>query len=176
VLIVSAQARMNPVRAIPPTPLARSEILSLAEEKIMASTCVGNRLLAVLPSSDQNRFFATCEEVGLVRAEPLHAAGDLEYVYFPTCGSISLVLPVGKSASLEVGLVGNEGMFGVPLTRDVPACPFHAVVQAPGAALRMGAADFHRELGRSAALRERLDRYFCVRFTRAGLPVPAFMM
>jgi CRP-like cAMP-binding protein len=131
-----------------------------------ASACIGNRLLAVLPSSDQKRIFASSEKVGLVRAERLHAPGDLKYVYFPLCGSISLVLPVGKSASLEVGLVGNEGMFGVPLTLDVPACPFHAVVQAPGAALRMNAAGFRRALGRSAALRERLDRYLCVRFTQ----------
>jgi CRP-like cAMP-binding protein len=57
-------------------------------------------------------------------------------------------------------------MFGVPLQFGVEACSLDAVVQAAGSALRMGAADFRRELGRSTALRERLDRYVCVRFAQ----------
>ena len=39
----------------------------------------------------------------------------ISHVYFPMRGCISLVMSVDDSASLEVGLVGNEGMFGISL-------------------------------------------------------------
>ena len=85
----------------------------------MASTpppaCAGNRLLAALPSLYQRDFSARGEIVGLVRSQCIHMAGNLQHVYFPTRGSISLVLPISGSGSLEIGLVGNEGMFGVPV-------------------------------------------------------------
>lgn len=136
----------------------------------MASTpppaCAGNRLLAALPQRYQREFHARSETVGLVRAQRIHTAGNLKHVYFPIRGSISLVLPISGLGSLEVGLVGNEGMFGVPLKLGVATCPLHAVVQASGSALRMDTADFRRELERSAVLRERLDRYVCVRFAQ----------
>jgi len=128
--------------------------------------CPGNRLLAALPRSDQRAFRARSETVGLARSEHIHTAGNLQHVYFPIRGSISLVLPVSGLGSLEVGLVGNEGMFGIPLTLGVFVSPLNAVVQAPGAALRMSAADFRHVFGRSAALRERLDRYVCVLFAQ----------
>jgi len=126
------------------------------------SACAGNRLLAALPKSDQRAFLVRGETVELVRSERLHTSGTLQHVYFPVRGSISLVLPVPGSASLEVGLVGSEGMFGVELALGVFPSPLDAVVQAPGFALRMSASDFRHEVARSAVLRERLDRYVCV--------------
>jgi CRP-like cAMP-binding protein len=126
-----------------------------------------NRLLGSLPSSDLRRMLAGCETVELAFAEVLYEPGErLSHVYFPIKGFISLIMPIDDSASLEVGLVGNEGMFGIPLVLGVDVSPVRAVVQGAGSALRMGAAPFCRELGRSQALQREIDRYVFVHMSQ----------
>jgi len=53
-------------------------------------------------------------------------------------------------------------MFGIPLVLGVDVSPVRAVVQGAGTALRMDAATFRRELGRSQALQRAIDRYVFV--------------
>jgi CRP-like cAMP-binding protein len=126
-----------------------------------------NRLLAALPSSDLRRMLAGCETVELAFADVLYTPGEpLSHVYFPTTSFISLVMPVDDSASLEVGLIGNEGMFGIPLVLGVDVSPMRAVVQGAGCALRMDAAPFCRELGRNEALQREIDRYVFVHLSQ----------
>ena len=104
-----------------------------------------NRLLEALPSIDLRRLLADCETVELAFADVLYTPGDrLCHVYFPISGFISLIMPVDDSDSLEVGLIGNEGMFGIPLVLGVEVSPVRAVVQGAGSALRMDAAPFRR--------------------------------
>ena len=69
-------------------------------------------------------------------------------------------------SGLEVGLVGNEGMFGIPVALGVDMSPVRAVVQGAGSALRMDAAPFCRELERSQALRREIDRYVFVQLSQ----------
>jgi CRP-like cAMP-binding protein len=127
----------------------------------------GNRLLEALPSGDLDRFMDGCEAVELVFADPLYRTGErLTHVYFPTGSFISLIMPVDEASSLEVGLVGAEGMFGAPLALGVDVSPMRAVVQGAGAAWRMDAASFVRELARSPALRPAIDRYVYVQLTQ----------
>ena len=122
-----------------------------------------NRLLAVMPRRDLRRFLAGCETVDLVFAQVLIEPGDpIRHVYFPTRGFISLIKPLNRHASLEVGMVGDEGMLGAPLILGVDVSPLHAVVQGPGPALRMDAATFQRELGLTPALEQALKRYLYV--------------
>ena len=126
-----------------------------------------NRLIESLPSSDRRRMLGGCETVELAFADVLYTPGEpLLHVYFPTGSFISLIIPVDDSAALEVGLVGHEGMFGTPLALGVALSPVRAVVQGAGSALKMDAALFRRELGRSAALRQRIDRYIVVQLSQ----------
>jgi CRP-like cAMP-binding protein len=119
-----------------------------------------NRLLAALPSGDRRRMLAACETVELAFGDVLYTTGKpISHVYFPSTSFISLIMPVDTSASLEVGLIGNEGMFGIPLVLGVDESPVRALVQGAGAALRMDAARFCRELSRSKALQRGIDRY-----------------
>jgi CRP-like cAMP-binding protein len=110
---------------------------------------------------------AGCETVELAFGDVLYTPGDrLSHVYFPTTSFISLIMPVDGSTSLEVGLVGNEGMFGIPLALGVDVSPVRAVVQGAGSALRMDAPTFCRELGRRQALQRGIDRYAFVHLSQ----------
>jgi CRP-like cAMP-binding protein len=124
---------------------------------------------------------AICEPVELAMGEILGEVGTpTQYVYFPTVGFISLVTTTKGKPTLEVGMVGREGMLGTQLVLGVEAAPLHAVVQGAGAAWRIGAAGFSRELARSPALQRGLHRYvyvtmtqlassaFCLRFHQIG--------
>jgi CRP-like cAMP-binding protein len=128
---------------------------------IAASTA--NRLLAALPRKDRQRFLASCEPVSLMFAEILAEPGErIRYVYFPTESFISLTTQIDGGASLEVGMVGDEGMLGLPLMLGVGVSPLHAMVQGEGPALRMGTATFLHELELSPALQRLLKRYLYV--------------
>ena len=128
-----------------------------------------NRLLEGLPQSDLRRILAGCESVELEFAEVLYTPrARLSHVYFPIQGSISLIMPVDDSDALEVGIVGNEGMFGIPLVLGVDVSPVRAVVQGAGSALRMGGAPFLRELGRSQVLQRAIDRYIFVHLSQVA--------
>jgi CRP-like cAMP-binding protein len=127
----------------------------------------GNGLLEALPSRDLRRMLAGCETVELGFADVLYAPWErLSHVYFPTRGFISLIMPINGSAALEVGLVGREGMLGIPLVLGLDVSPVRAVVQGAGPALRMAAAPFCRELARSPALQREMDRYVFVHMTQ----------
>jgi CRP-like cAMP-binding protein len=122
-----------------------------------------NHLIESLPSSSRSRLLAICEPVDLALGEVLGEVGTpTRHVYFPTIGFISLVTTIKGRPTLEVGMVGREGMLGTQLVLGVETAPLHAVVQGAGAAWRVGASEFSRELARSAALQRRLNRYVYV--------------
>jgi CRP-like cAMP-binding protein len=126
-----------------------------------------NHLIEALPSSDRRRVLAECESVEHVFAEVLYTPRErLSHVYFPTTSFISLIMPIDATASLEVGLIGNEGMFGIPLVLGVDVSPVRAVVQGAGSTLRMHAVPFSRELKRSPALEREIDRYVFVHMSQ----------
>jgi CRP-like cAMP-binding protein len=126
-----------------------------------------NRLLEALPESELRRFLAGCETVELAFADVLYTPNErLSQVLFPITSFISLIMPVDDTASLEVGMVGNEGMFGIPLALGVDVSPVRAVVQGAGTALRMDAAQFCRELRRSQTLQREIARYVFVHLTQ----------
>jgi len=126
-----------------------------------------NRLLAALPSHDRKHLLAGCDAVQLAFADILCEPGErIRHVYFPTESFISLVTPMDGYASLEVGLVGNEGMLGVSLMLGVDAAPLHALVQGAGSAMRMNTTAFRCELEQSQPLQRGLHRYLYVLMTQ----------
>lgn len=128
-----------------------------------------NHLLAALPAEDRQRLLADCEPVEFGLAEVLSDPGEpIRQVYFPTEGSISLVVPIDGGPGLEVGWVGNEGMLGATLMLGVDSAPFHALARGKGTALRIPAAVFLRILEQSPTLRRELNRYLYVSMSQLG--------
>jgi CRP-like cAMP-binding protein len=80
-------------------------------------------------------------------------------VHFPETGWVSMLATLDNGDAAEVGLVGREGMVGLPLLLGTDRSPFEAMVQAGGNALRLSAEAFGQALDHSAALRTMLLRY-----------------
>jgi len=122
-----------------------------------------NRLLAALPRKDRERLVRQCESVELVFAQTLHRSGEvIEHIYFPLDSLVSLVTSVDRTARLEVGLIGSEGLVGTAIALGVEASPWDAVVQGAGFAMRMPAQAFCEALADSDELQRSLNRYLCV--------------
>jgi CRP-like cAMP-binding protein len=121
---------------------------------------VANRLLAALPASEYRRLLPELEDVSLVFAEILCEPGEsIRHVYFPNDSIISLLASVGERSTLEVGIVGSEGMVGIGIFMGVDISRNQALVQGAGTAMRMKAAILRRESQHFGALHRLLHRY-----------------
>ena len=121
---------------------------------------IANRILASLPGKAYHHIQAQLEAVPLEFRQVLYEPGKaIRHVYFPIDCLISLLTAVDKRRSLEVGMVGNEGMAGMPFILGVGVSGVRALVQGQGTALRMAAAPFRIEFARNRPLQEALYRY-----------------
>ncbi|MDB5381419.1 MAG: Crp/Fnr family transcriptional regulator [Rhodospirillales bacterium] len=119
-----------------------------------------NRLLAALPAEDLCRLWPQFELVELELRHVLIAQDEpVTAVYFPEAGWVSMILQFSDGRSAEVGLVGSEGMVGLPLLLGSDSGTATAMVQAGGPMLRLRADLFHRALEESRALTTILLRY-----------------
>ena len=119
-----------------------------------------NRLLAALPRKECQDLVDQMQEIELVYGEVLYEPGaKIDYVYFPNDSIVSLLTLVDRHHALEVGLVGREGMVGVPLALEISLSPVRALVQGSGTAMRMKAAPFLRAFRQSQALQRSLHHY-----------------
>ncbi len=121
---------------------------------------INNRILASLSQSTSQHLLPKLESVTLKFRQVLYEPGNaIRHVYFPTDSLISLLTTVDRRRSLEVGMVGNEGMAGMPFILGVGISGVRALVQGQGSALRMAAAPFRIEFARNRQLQEALYRY-----------------
>jgi CRP-like cAMP-binding protein len=119
-----------------------------------------NSLLAALPRKECQRLLDGTEQVTLTYGEVLYEPREqIKNVYFPNDSLVSLLTMVDEHQALEVGLVGREGMVGIPLALQIAISPVRALVQGTGTAMRMKAALFIKELRQSRALQRELHRY-----------------
>jgi CRP-like cAMP-binding protein len=119
-----------------------------------------NRLLANLPEADFERLLPNLELVGLALKEALYDANrPIRHVHFVLCGVVSLVTTLEGGAIVETGLVGNEGMVGLPAFLGAMTSPVTAFCQVPGLALRIDAAALREEARGGVALVGVLHRY-----------------
>ena len=121
---------------------------------------VANALLAALPGKDLQRLLVRLEPVTLTFGEVLYRPGEpIRHVYFPTNSLVSLLTLVEGHMALEIGLVGREGMLGIPLALGTSDSPVRALVQGSGSALRMNSAHFLAGFRRSVPLQKEIHRY-----------------
>ena len=124
---------------------------------------LGNSLLDSLPRGARELVAKSCSPAQLKAGEILCEPTDkIQRVYFPTTVYISLISPTAGDETLEVGMVGNEGMFGITVLLDVKTSPLTGLVQNAGHAWQMGASRFARLANDVAAFRKVVNRYLYV--------------
>jgi CRP-like cAMP-binding protein len=120
----------------------------------------GNALLEEATSVRRSSLSPLLTPTLLTLGDVLHEAHEsIRYVYFPVDCLVSLLLPQNHHRPLEVAMVGNEGMVGVPLALGMRTSLVQAVVQASGSAWRMNARAFHEQLSQRSPLRRHIDGY-----------------
>lgn len=120
-----------------------------------------NRLLAALPREEYVRLLPNLETVSLPFKQVLYESRELiEHVYFPNHGGVvSLLTTLEDDAETEVGLVGSEGMAGLPVFLGADTTFLRSIVQVPGDALRMQADVFKDLVTPVTPLHDLLQRY-----------------
>jgi CRP-like cAMP-binding protein len=119
-----------------------------------------NQVLASISTAQYRRLRTQLEPIRLEFGQVLYEPGEpIRFVYFPLDCLISLLTAVGKRRTLEVGMVGNEGMAGMPFILGIGVSGVRALVQGQGVALRMGCDDFRTEFDRNRPLQQALFRY-----------------
>jgi CRP-like cAMP-binding protein len=130
---------------------------------------VHNRLLGDLSGRAFTRIRNECEVIDLMAGDVLYEPGErIRDVYFPTQSVVSLVAKAGGDASLEVALVSDEGMIGIPLLLGGDSKPLRVLVQSSGTAWRMQAETFRRMTDTQRALREALNKYALARLAQVA--------
>jgi CRP-like cAMP-binding protein len=121
---------------------------------------IRNQLLAALPGEEYERLLPQLESVTLPFLKILYEGGEtIKHVYFPDDGLISLLIVMDDGTVREIGVIGNEGVFGVAVALGMKTTPTRALVQLPGTAMRMKAGALREEMKRGGALTNVLRRY-----------------
>jgi CRP-like cAMP-binding protein len=116
---------------------------------------ISNHLLAALSRSDYQKLLHVLEPVKLDFGDILYESqARIHHVYFPNECFVSMLTTVDTGQAAEVGLIGSEGMIGIPMALGVAVSPFRAVVQGGGTAMRMTTANFRRNFKSSVALQK----------------------
>jgi CRP-like cAMP-binding protein len=122
-------------------------------------TPIRNLVLASLPRDALDGLLLQLRPVDLAFGEVLYEPGQtMREVYFPLEGLVSLLTVVGATA-LEVGMVGREGVVGIPLALGLARSPMRALVQGAGAGLRLSRTRFEAAMSNSPPLRKALLAY-----------------
>ncbi len=126
---------------------------------------VKNRILSALPTEEYKRLLPNLKPFTLEYKQVLYEPNKpIRYVYFPNDGVICLLSTVIRRTAVEIGLLGNEGMLGIPIFLGTNSTPHLAIVQASGSAMRLKANFLREEFKRGGRLQDML-----LRFTQAQL-------
>jgi CRP-like cAMP-binding protein len=128
-----------------------------------------NQLLDALPAAESQRLMRSLGPVFLgINTVLFEPNGTIDSVHFPRNCVISLAAPLQDGAIVEVAMVGNEGIVGVPLVLG-GSLAFRAICSLAGWADRMDASTFLNEVERSDPLRQLVNDYVQALFGQIAL-------
>ncbi len=129
----------------------------------LGGNTVSNALLLSLPDAEFSLLQPHLELVELPQQLIVHQPREpITFAYFLNHGMASLVVLTSDGESVEVAIVGKEGMIGTPLAVGLTYAPWRAIIQVRGAGLRIRAEALQQVLQDAPELRLILSRYLLI--------------
>lgn len=139
---------------------AKGRDARLREVTHAARSALDNKILLAIPESEYRLLENSLEPFEFRQHQILHEPNQkLEFAYFPNGGLMSLVVTTEDGKTVEVGMVGNEGVAGVGAAFGLAVSPLRHVVQVPGNGLRIKASALQNRNASAAKLQIALSRY-----------------
>ena len=126
-----------------------------------------NRILASLPKDEITRLSRHLSRVSLKQGETL-LDGVAPYAYFLEEGMASVVVTVNNGDTVEVGVIGVDGVVGIPILLGTGGTPGRTFVQIAGSGFRIPAKTLKEEFERDGHLRRHLQRYLQAYFVQTA--------
>lgn len=127
-----------------------------------------NLLLAALSEEDLGAL-GEMESVELKVMQVLEKAGEpIPAVYFPKSGLVSVVAQTKTRRSIEVGMIGYEGMTGISVLMGIDRAVNQVIVQSPGEALRLPVSALESAMQSRPGIASILRRYVQVCIAQAS--------
>lgn len=121
---------------------------------------LGNFILDSLPLQDYDLLHPHLESVRLEQGTVLFNIHEpITKVYFPTTALLSWIHSTSEGETVEIGIIGFEGMLGTSLLLNRDSVPWQVNVQLAGSALQLSADTFLQTLQQSAGLEQRVNHF-----------------
>jgi CRP-like cAMP-binding protein len=106
------------------------------------------------------RILPGLEQIELRPGQVFYEATDtVRHSYFPLSGMISLLAITEDGNTIEVAMVGNEGVAGLPAVLGIHRTPYRVMTQIRGRAMKIRAESLRAEFARGGRLHDVMLRY-----------------
>lgn len=121
----------------------------------MGGNEIKNQLLSALPPNVFDALRPDLVHVQLAMRTQIYSPGDeVEWIYFPSSGMISMLQPTADSRGIELATIGKEGALGAIAGFGLNYALTASVVQMPLIAVKVAAARFRKHVSQYATLQE----------------------
>src|SRR5438552_6377416 len=128
-----------------------------------------NHILRSLRHEEYARLLPFSQRVTLASGEVLYEAGDrIAEFYFLDSGMTSLLSTTEEGSTIEVGMVGHEGLVGSDLVLKTNRMPYRSMMQIAGQATKIKARPFLDEFDKNLDLRDLILRYLHLVITQVS--------
>lgn len=119
-----------------------------------------NRILASLPKAEIGRLAPYLSPLTLDVGDTLLGPGeDITHAYFLESGLASVVVAMANGTTVEAGVIGNDGVVGIPALLGTKSMPSHTYIQIPGAGYRIPAQHLAEEFKKAYTLQKQINRF-----------------
>jgi len=119
-----------------------------------------NRILQKLDSKDYDSLMARAKVVQLKFGQRLYRQDKpVDAVYFPLTSMVSLLVSFSRKVQMEMATVGREGVVGAAELLQKQGAMGLSIIQIPGAAVRIPADSFLKELSARPLLEKAMHRH-----------------
>lgn len=113
-----------------------------------------NHLLGALPGKEWQAISPHLELIRMLPGQLVSDVGQcIHHIYFPTTAVVSMLVQLEDGASMEVAMIGHEGLIGIPVLTGGGSMPYRVEVRSAGLGYQLPADTFRQAFIQSAAIR-----------------------